>query len=123
MSNSYRDLIAWQKSVAAGTKLYRATESFPKHEVYGLTSQLRRAAVSVVSNIAEGQGRNTPRDFHHFLGNAKGSLIELETQLLVAKNLDYLPEKQFKELMNDYDEISRLINGLKIALAKKAGID
>src|SRR3954469_13305502 len=105
MSNSYRDLIAWQKAMAAVTKLYRATESFPKHEVYGLTSQVRRTAVSVVSNIAEGQGRNTPRDFHHFLGNAKGSLIEVETQLLVAKNLDYLTEKQFKELMNDYDEI------------------
>ena len=77
MSNSYRDLIAWQKAVVAVTKLYRATEAFPKHELYGLTSQVRRAAVSVVSNIAEGQGRNTPKDFQHFLGNAKGSLLEL----------------------------------------------
>ena len=121
MSNSYRDLIAWQKAVAAVTKLYRHTEGFPKHELYGLTSQVRRAAVSVVSNIAEGQGRNTPRDFDHFLGNAKGSLLEVETQLLIAKNLGYITEKQFKELMTDYDEISRLINGLKLALSKKAG--
>jgi four helix bundle protein len=75
MSNSYRDLIAWQKAVAAVTKLYRATESFPKHELYGLTIQVRRAAVSVACNIAEGQGRNTLREFQYFLSNAKGSMV------------------------------------------------
>jgi four helix bundle protein len=74
-----------------------------------------------VSNIAEGQGRNTPRDFDHFLGTAKGSLLEVETQLLIAKNLGYISERNFKDLMTDYDEISRLISGLKLALSKKAG--
>src|SRR6266403_4650351 len=98
MSNSYRDLIVWQRAVAAVTKLYRATESFPKHELYGLTSQVRRAAVSVACNIAEGQGRESNGEFQQFLGNAKGSLLEFETQLVISKNLHYLSETSFIEL-------------------------
>jgi four helix bundle protein len=118
MSNSYRDLIVWQRAVSAVTKLYRASESFPKFELYGLTSQVRRAAVSVACNIAEGQGRKSNGEFQQFLGNAKGSLLEVETQLLMSKNLQYLSEANFKELSADYEEISRLLNGLMNSLRK-----
>jgi four helix bundle protein len=118
MSNSYRDLIVWQRAVAAVTKLYRATEAFPKHELYGLTSQIRRAAVSIACNIAEGQGRKSNGEFQQFLGNAKGSLLEVETQLVISKNLQYLSETSFIELSADYEEISRLLNGLMNSLRK-----
>ena len=90
MSNSYRDLIAWQKAFSLVAEVYRQTETFPKSETYGLTSQIRRAAVSVVSNIAEGQGHNSSGEFQQFLGHAKGSLAELETQILLADELGYL---------------------------------
>ena len=79
MARSYRDLLVWQKAKALAVQIYHATEQFPKAETYGLTSQIRRAAVSVASNIAEGQGRLTPGEFLHFLGQARGSLLELDT--------------------------------------------
>jgi four helix bundle protein len=90
MGQTYRDLVVWQKAMELVTEIYKATERFPKEEIYGLTSQLRRAAISVPSNIAEGQGRLTKKEFHHFLGYARGSLLEMETQLLIAQNLGYL---------------------------------
>ena len=116
MSNSYRDLIAWQKAFSLVTEVYRDTEPFPKSEMYGLTSQVRRAAVSVVSNIAEGQGRNSRGEFDQFLGHAKGSLSELETQLLIANALGYLPGNRLEELLARCDAVSRLINGLMQSL-------
>jgi four helix bundle protein len=91
MGKSYRELVAWQKAMLLVTQIYRATKTFPVEERYGLTNQLRRAAVSVPSNIAEGQGRFSSRDFHRFLGTARGSLVEIETQVEIAKNLG-LPE-------------------------------
>ena len=90
VSHSYRDLIVWQKAITMVTHIYEATQSFPRQETYGLTSQIRRSAVSVASNIAEGQGRLSRREFHHFLGVARGSLIEMETQMVIAENLGFL---------------------------------
>ena len=87
---NYRELIAWQKSMDLVERVYLATRSFPKEEVYGLCAQVRRAVVSIPSNIAEGQGRQTTREFVHFLSIAHGSLREVETQILIARRLNYL---------------------------------
>ena len=118
-SQSYRDLIAWQKALALVTEVYRLTESFPSHELYGLTSQIGRAAVSVVSNIAEGQARNSHREFLHFLSNAKGSLVEVETQLFVTRNLNYVREQQIAAVLKQTDEVARLVSGLMKSLRLK----
>lgn len=112
MSHSYKDLVAWQKAIAFVTEVYRATNKFPGHEMYGLAGQLRRAAVSVPSNIAEGQGRNSPAEFRYFLGLARGSLLELETQLLIARNLRYLDQKETDNLIACCREFFRIVNGL-----------
>jgi four helix bundle protein len=94
VGRSYKDLFAWQKSMDLVTAIYRTTAGFSKDELFGLTSQLRRAAVSIPSNIAEGQGRLSEKEFRHFLGQARGSLMEVETQLQIAENLSYLPKEQ-----------------------------
>ena len=112
MSHRYQDLIVWQKSRAFATEVYRVTEAFPKTEIYGLTSQLRRAVVSIASNIAEGQGRLTIGEFRHFLGQARGSLFELETQLAIAVDLHFLGNAEFEMLENRSSEVRRLLNGL-----------
>jgi four helix bundle protein len=112
VSYKYEDLIAWQKAKAFATEVYRATETFPKTEVYGLTAQLRRAAVSVPSNIAEGQGRLTKGEFCHFLGQARGSLLEVETQLSIALDLNLLPEADFRKLRVKSLEVRKILNGL-----------
>ncbi len=112
MSNSYRDLIAWQKGMALVTEVYRATNSFPESELRGISDQMRRAAVSIVSNIAEGQGRNSQGEFRQFLGYSKGSLTELETELLICRNLHYLSEHDADELLMRCDAVARLVNGL-----------
>ena len=85
----YRDLVAWQKAMELVTDVYRVTQEFPKEEIYGLTSQLRRAAVSIPSNLAEGQGRNSRREMYHFAGNARGLLFEVETQIEIASRLGF----------------------------------
>ena len=118
MSYKYEDLIAWQKAKAFAAEIYRATEHFPKVEIYGLTSQLRRAAVSVPSNIAEGQGRLTKGEFCHFLGQARGSLLEVETQLLIALDLNLLSEAEFKTLRMKSLEVRKILNGLIDAMLK-----
>lgn len=123
MSNSYRDLIAWQKAFSLVTEVYRDTEAFPKNEMYGLTSQTRRAAVSVVSNIAEGQGRKSRGEFEQFLGHAKGSLAELETQLLLANALAFLADDRLNELLARCDAVSRLVNGLMQSLRDKGSLE
>jgi four helix bundle protein len=112
VSYRYQDLIAWQKAKSFASEIYHATEPFPKAEIYGLTSQLRRAAVSVVSNIAEGQGRLTKGEFCHFLGQARGSLLELETQLSIAVDLHFLDEGEHQKLEVQSSEVRRLLNGL-----------
>jgi four helix bundle protein len=112
VSYRYEDLIVWQKAKAFASEIYRATEPFPKTEIYGLTSQLRRAAVSVASNIAEGQGRLTKGEFCHFLGQARGSLLEVETQLSISLDLHFLKEDEFHDLQHRSYEVRRLLNGL-----------
>src|ERR1035437_10020618 len=91
MGRSYRDLIAWQKAMKFVTQIYEVTQRFPSEERYGLTNQLRRASVSELSNIAEGQARFSQKKFHHFLSMARGSLVEIETQLLIARDLKKPP--------------------------------
>jgi four helix bundle protein len=113
---SYRDLIAWQKAVRLTVEIYETTKSFPREELYGLTSQLRRAAVSVPSNIAEGQARYSDREFGHFLANARGSLVEIETQLLIGRELGYVQEKSLRVLLEHCAELGRVLNGLRTSL-------
>jgi four helix bundle protein len=110
VARSYRELLAWQKAKALAARIYQATEQFPKPETYGLTSQIRRAAVSVPSNIAEGQGRLTPGEFCHFLGQARGSLLELDTQLAIAVDLNYLQPDRYKALDEDTYQVPGLLN-------------
>lgn len=119
MGQSYRDLIAWQKAMQLVTNIYQSTQEFPKEERYGLTNQLRRAAVSVPSNIAEGQARFSQKEFKHFLSQARGSLVEIETQLLISKSLGYLSETSTRVLMDAASELGRILNGL-IASIKTA---
>ncbi len=118
MAHSYRDLIAWQKAIAFVTEVYRSTAQFPAHELYGLRSQLQRAAISVPSNIAEGQGRNTTGEFKQFLGHARGSLLEIETQLLISQNLGYLSQAEADHLLASCGELFRIVNGLLFSLDK-----
>ena len=109
---SYRDLIAWQKAMDFAAEVYRVTRSFPKEELYGVTSQLRRAAVSIPSNIAEGQGRQTTGEFRQFLGHARGSLLETETQLLLSERLKYVERANSETLLQQSAELGRILNGL-----------
>jgi four helix bundle protein len=115
----YRELIVWQKAMNLVEFMYKATAHFPNTELYGLTSQIRRAAVSIPSNIAEGQGRNTTRDFLHFLSMANGSLREVETQVMIAERLGYIKKQAESELLGATAEIGRLLNGLCNSLKKR----
>jgi four helix bundle protein len=112
MSESYRNLIAWRKAKTLALNVYRCTRRFPKDEVYGLSSQMRRAAVSVPSNIAEGKGRYSNKEFVQFLYYARGSLLELETQLSIARDLNYIDLIVFESLVSETDELGRILNGL-----------
>jgi four helix bundle protein len=120
MGRSYRDLIAWQKAMDLADAIYDATEDFPKREIYGLASQLRRAAVSVPSNIAEGQSRLTGGPFRLFLGHARASLAELETQLEIARRRKFITDARCEELKTRASETGRLINGLLESIQDRA---
>ncbi|HMG32826.1 MAG TPA: four helix bundle protein [Blastocatellia bacterium] len=109
---NYSDLIVWKKAMDLVENVYRATRQFPKDELYGLTSPLRRAAISVPSNIAEGQGRRAPGDFVRFLAIAHGSLREVETQILIAERLHYFAPMEVTKLLSLSAEVGRLLNGL-----------
>ena len=111
MSGTYRDLKVWQTAMEMVQEVYRLTQAFPREETYGLTV-LRRAAVSIASNIAEGKGRSSDKELLHFLSNAKGSLFEVETQIMIADGLGYLTHKQGEELLSRTAEVGRLLNGL-----------
>jgi four helix bundle protein len=113
---SYQELVGWQKSMTLVADIYRCTQHFPKDEIYGLTSQIRRAAVSIPSNIAEGQGRLTSGEFKQFLGHARGSVFEVETQLLIAKDLSYLSDEAAQALLERVQEVGRIISGLLSSL-------
>ena len=108
----HHKLDAWKQAINLVTDVYKATEAFPREERYGLTSQIRRAAVSIPANIAEGAGRYSNREFAHFLSNAQGSASELETELLISNRLGYLSEKACANLTAPLDRIGRLITGL-----------
>ena len=112
MGQSYRDLIAWQKAMDFVMDVYGVTRLFPRDEVYGLASQLRRAAVLIPTNIAEGQARYSAQDFHFFLGRARGSLVEVETQLMIARNLTYITAEQGDKILEKAAELGRILNGL-----------
>jgi four helix bundle protein len=116
---SYRDLIVWQKSVELVLEIYRATQNFPKAETYGLVSQLRRAAVSVPSNIAEGHARLSTGEYKQFLGHARGSLMEIETQVLISQKLGYMSSGQSNILLNRATEVGKVLNGLLNSLRQK----
>jgi four helix bundle protein len=112
MSGTYTDLRVWQISMQFVTEVYRSTLSFPKAELYGLTSQMRRAAVSIPSNIAEGKGRSSDKELAQFLNHARGSLFEIETQLELACRLGYLDMATAEQFRLRTAEIGKLINGL-----------
>jgi four helix bundle protein len=116
--SSFKDLIAWQKGMELVAMIYDATEGFPAHEQFGLTSQLRRAAVSVPSNIAEGKSRYSNRDFVRFLRHARGSLAEIETQVLIAQQRQYLSAETTTKLSQKLDELGRIVSGLINSLNK-----
>ena len=116
---NFKDLVAWQKAMDLVEMVYRLTSAFPADERFGLTSQLRRAAVSIPSNIAEGQGRNSTGDFVRFLSIAYGSLREVETQMLIALRLKFADPTQFKPVQELCDEIGRILNGLMNSLRKE----
>jgi four helix bundle protein len=118
----HRDLIAWQKAMALVTAIYQATKDFPREEIFGLTSQIRRAAVSIPSNLAEGVGRNSANELRHFIGHARGSLLEVETQLEIALNLNFLSQPDFDSLFEKTSELGKVINGLR-AWSAAAGSD
>jgi four helix bundle protein len=120
MGRSYRDLVAWQKAMKFVSEIYAVTQRFPSEERYGLTNQLRRASVSVPSNIAEGQARFSQKEFHHFLSQARGSLVEIETQLLIARDLQYLQPAKADALLAGADELGRVLNGLIASIKSRA---
>ena len=105
-------LEAWSKSLELVTSVCKHTERFPKEEKFGLTSQIRRAAISIPANVAEGAARRSPKEFVHFLSNSQGSASELETELIIAHRLGYLDETTFAQLIASLDHIGRLITGL-----------
>ena len=117
---SYKDLVAWQKSMDLVTAVYRASQGFPKEEICGLVSQIRRSAVSVPSNIAEGHARTSRKEFQYFLSNARGSLAELETQLTIAHQLAYIDETVINQLLDRLGEVGRILNGLLTALKRSS---
>jgi four helix bundle protein len=118
---SYRDLIVWKKAMSLVLAVYRSTQAFPKTETYGLVSQLRRAAVSIPSNIAEGQARLTTVEFKQSLGHARGSLMEVETYILLGQELGYLERDQSESLLPGTAEVGRILNGLLNSLGRAAG--
>ena len=111
MSN-FKELMVWQKAIDLVTEIYKITRAFPKEEVFGLVSQMQRAAVSIPSNIAEGHERNSDKEFAQFLCIARGSLAELETQIIIAEKLSYITKEQRINILNNCYEIGRMINGL-----------
>src|SRR5690606_38920808 len=111
-SVSHQDLEVWEKAIVLVSDIYRITKSFPKEEVYGLTSQIRRSAISLPSNIAEGAARQSNKEFIQFLYIASGSCAELDTQLIVAMNIGYLSKNEYNDIIKNVEEIGKMINGL-----------
>jgi four helix bundle protein len=123
MAQDYRDLIVWKKAMELTVCIYSLTQSFPKQEIYGLSSQMRRASVSIASNIAEGLGRLNPAEFRQFLAMAQGSIYELETQLLIANSLGFARAEAIKEAESIANEVSKMLRSfiqkLNAGISKK----
>jgi four helix bundle protein len=117
----YRDLVVWQNSRALARRVYEVTARFPSEERFGLTQQLRRGAVSVVSNIAEGYGRGARKDYIRFLQMARGSLYEIQTQTILAEDLGFVSQEQAAPLLEDITRCARLLHGLIKSLQQKEG--
>ena len=115
----YQDLKVWQKSMDLTTKIYNLVKLLPKEETYALSDQMRRAAISIPSNIAEGQGRNSDKEYINFLSIARGSLWELETQLEICVRLGYVEQSIIADTLDLITEVSKMINGLSIFLMSK----
>jgi four helix bundle protein len=122
VARTYRELLVWQKAKALAVHVYKSTDQFLRNEIYGLTSQLRRAAVSVSSNIAEGQGRLTSGEFSHFLGQARGSLLELDTQLEIALDVAYIDVNQHQTLAQEVYQVLGFLNRLIESLRRKHSV-
>ena len=116
----YSDLVVWQKSMGLVTDIYRLTATFPNEEKFWLTSQARRAAISIPSNIAEGHGRKASGAYLNHISIALGSLMELETQLQIALRLDFLPQEETSALLDRTDEIGKMLSGLRKSLSTQA---
>ncbi len=116
----FKDLLAWQKAMELAKAVYAETNAFRKDEHFGLRSQLRRAAVSVPSNIAEGHGRLTDKVFRVFLGQARGSLYEIETQITLSAELGFITKPASQKLVNDCNEVGRILNGLLRSLKESS---
>ena len=112
MLKSYRDLLVWQRAMELVVLVYRITAEFPQREIYGLTAQMRRASVSVPSNIAEGYGRGTRKEYIQFLSIAQGSLKELETQAILAERLNYSPPPKIEELLSETERVGKMLGSL-----------
>lgn len=112
MIKTYRDLMVWKRSVDLATKIYSITEKFPRAEIYGIISQMRRCAVSIPSNIAEGRNRGTRKDFAQFLRIALGSTSELETQAEISKNLKFLSESEYSQITSETNEIGMMLRAI-----------
>lgn len=117
--NYFKELKVWQKAIELVTETYLLTKGFPKEELFGLASQIRRCVVSIPSNIAEGCGRKSSKDFNNFLGIALGSSFEFETQIIIAKNIGYLTEEQFLSLESEIQHIQNMIIKLQSSLENK----
>lgn len=117
--NNYKELKVWQKAVDLATKIYEITQNFPKEEAYGLTSQIRRSAISIASNIAEGAGRNSRKDFNNFLGISYGSSCELDTQMIIACRVKLIDENILKSIQQDITEVQKMNWSLKKSLTQK----
>jgi four helix bundle protein len=115
---THKNLMVWQRSILFVTKVYNLTKHYPKEELYSMVSQIRRAAISIPSNIAEGCARNTTKEYIQFLYIALGSAAEIETQFIISINLDYIKEDEGKSLTNDVQEIIRMITGLIKSLSR-----
>jgi four helix bundle protein len=119
MLRSYRDLLVWQKAIELAVLIYRLSEGFPRAEVYGLTSQIRRASVSVPSNIAEGYGRGSRKEYLQFLYVAQGSLKELETQTILSQRLNYATAAQADRILSESEVIGKMLGSLIRSLRPK----
>src|SRR3954462_10015866 len=116
-TQNYKDLVVWQKGIALAKAIYKLTSKFPSEEKFGLVAQMRRAAVSIPSNIAEGQARHTTGEFIQFISHAEGSVAELETQFILSIQLGFSQAEQTKPALSLLDDIRRMLNGLRRKLS------